>query len=329
MRRAVVYILTLEIVIMLVLPAALVRGCSLAPSRPPAEGVPLVSPVSVRVFVHTSGRVQEMPLEDYVAGVVAAEMPASFGVEALKAQAVAARTYVVKRMRAFGGPGSGEHPGADICTDPGHGQAWISEEQMRQVWGPFNFGRYHRKVQDAVASTSGLVLTYRGAPIDPVYHSTCGGVTEEASEVWKDGAPYLKSVRCDYCRRSPYFAHAVEMQFEEIGTRLGDRAVPVFLKSGKARAEVVATTVTGRVKALRIGETVLKGQDIRSTLGLPSTRFTVQPGKGSLRFALQGKGHGVGMCQYGADGLAREGKTFSQILAHYYSGVEVRRMFVE
>ncbi len=220
-------------------------------------------------------------------------------------------------------------PGADICTDPSHAQAWISGDDMRRVWGVFNFDRHYSKLEEAVTSTAGLVITYGGEPIDPVYHSTSGGPTEDASEVWEDSVPYLKSVPCEYCRHSPYYSHVQEMSIDELGTRLGNRDVPVFLQGGRGRAEVVAVSATGRVKALKLANTVVRGQDIRSVLGLPSTRFSVDLRGRTLKFSIRGKGHGVGMCQYGADGMARQGKSFQEILKYYYTGVEIRKMFEE
>ncbi|MGE5542231.1 MAG: SpoIID/LytB domain-containing protein, partial [Bacillota bacterium] len=152
MRRAFLWILAAEVLVVLILPALLVRGFDLQPrpSRPESKGIP--SAVNVKVLVHSTGRIEEIPLEEYVLGVVAAEMPASFGMEALKAQAVAARTYVAKRMTAFGGPGCPERTGADICTDPNHAQGWISLDEMKRLWGVFDFERYYARLEEAVSS---------------------------------------------------------------------------------------------------------------------------------------------------------------------------------
>lgn len=329
MKRALLCILFVEILVILIIPTLMIRGFNLAPPGPAPSNEGVQGAVNVRVFIHSTGRVEDIPLERYVAGVVAAEMPASFGMEALKAQAVAARTYVVKRMKTFGGPGSPEHPDADICTDPNHSQAWISEDTMRSVWGTANYARYHERIQEAVASTAGLVMTYGGRPVDPLYHSTSGGPTEDASEVWSESVPYLKSVPCDYCRHSPHYSQVVDMSLDELGTRLGNRDVPVFLSSGKGKAEVAALTQSGRVKTLKVAGAVLRGQDARSVLGLPSTRFRCEIRGNTIRFHVSGKGHGVGMCQYGADGLSRQKKSFREILSYYYSGVTIRDMFEE
>ncbi|MCR4397651.1 MAG: SpoIID/LytB domain-containing protein, partial [Firmicutes bacterium] len=238
MKRAALWVLIVELVVMLLVPALIVRGLDLTPrARPPGE-IRLSGPLNVRVLVHSREQVEDIPLERYVVGVVAAEMPAEFAPEALKAQAVAARTYVAKRMRSFGGAGSPEHPEADICTDAAHGQAWMTEDEMRRTWGPLNFGRYLSKIEQAVESTAGLIMTFDGLPVDPVYHSTSGGPTEDAQDVWGNPVPYLRSVPCDFCRHSPYYSHVIEMPLAEMGTRLGDRDVPVFLQSGKGRVEV-------------------------------------------------------------------------------------------
>lgn len=328
MKRAVMLVLVIEVAILLLLPVVISRGIRKTPRglETPREG--LTSPVPVKVLLHKTGRVETMPLEKYVLGVVAAEMPASFALEALKAQAIAARTYAVKRMKTFGGSGCEGNPEADVCTNPDHCQAWISDQEMRSKWGG-DYERNYAKIEEAVASTAGLVLSYQNRPVDPVYHSTCGGRTEDASEVWKDDVPYLKSVECGYCRHSPSYRTTVDISFDELGTRLGDRTVPVFFRQGRAGVEVTSVSPSGRVRALRVANTVIRGQDIRRLLGLPSTSFDVEKRGGSLRFTVRGKGHGVGMCQWGADGMARKGKTFEDILRYYYRGVQIRSMYDE
>ncbi|MEW6522488.1 MAG: stage II sporulation protein D [Bacillota bacterium] len=309
--------------VLIILPAVLVRGLNLAAPR--REQVRLGPAIPIDVFIVAENRIQRMDLEEYVKGVVAAEMPASFQMEALKAQAVIARTYAVLRMRVFGGPGCTHYPGADICTDHTRSQAWKSEAEMRQIWGAFNAGRWWRRIEQAVEDTAGLIVVYQGAPIDPVYHSTCGGATEASGNVWQQHLPYLVSVTCDWCRHSPHYRRTVEIPLSEVAARLG--AVPAA--SPSSLFSVVTTSTTGRVMSVSTPAGLLKGTEFRSLLGLPSTRFTWEVVGTNLRFQVSGHGHGVGLCQYGADGLAKSGRGFLEIISFYYPGVTVRPLFDE
>src|SRR5690606_23147314 len=144
-----------------------------------------------------------VPLETYVRGVVAAETPPTFPLEALKAEAVVARPYAVRRMRVFGGAGCDRHPAADVCTDPGVHQAYAGDEELRRRWGSLRYPAYRQRVEQAVEATRGLILMYDGRPIDAVYHSTSGGRTEAAEHVWGEAVPYLASVPSPYEERSP------------------------------------------------------------------------------------------------------------------------------
>jgi len=148
---------------------------------------------TVNVFITNQNKIQKIDLEEYVKGVVAAEMPAEFEIEALKAQAVTARTYVLSKEIVLGGKGCQLHPGADVCTDSEHCQAWQSEEELRQKWGE-NFDKYYVKISQAVADTEELVLVYNDALIVPAYHAISGGKTENSEDVWQSKIPYLRSV---------------------------------------------------------------------------------------------------------------------------------------
>jgi stage II sporulation protein D len=307
--------------IIIVLPGVLAMG--LGPWVPRRPGPELGMAVPIDVFVVAENRIVRMDLEEYVKGVVAAEMPASFHPEALRAQAVIARTYAVVRMRVFGGPGSLHHPGADICTDHTRTQAWRSEAEMRQFWGVLNAARYWRRIQQAVADTAGLIVLHEGAPIDPVYHSTCGGMTEASGYVWQRHLPYLVSVPCEWCRHSPHYRRTVELSRGEVASRLG--ALPTSSAAGLFA--VATTSPTGRAVSVTTPEGVIRGVEFRQLLGLPSTRFTWEVAGNTIRFHVRGHGHGVGLCQYGADGLARAGRNFTEIITFYYHGVTIRHLF--
>lgn len=273
---------------------------------------------AIRLYLPATGSVHVLPLEEYLIGVVAAEMPARFSPEALKAQAVAARTYAVQRL-ALSRQGKGVHPGADVCNDPGHCQGWLDEAEMRRRWGLVGYWFYRRKVAAAVAATRGLVLTYQGRLIDPVYHAASGGRTEDAQEVWGRSVPYLRSLPSPWEEDSPHDPASVTLPASEVARRLGlawDPQKPFPLR-------VVAYTASGRVKSVLAGGKLFSGPDFRRLLGLNSTYVKWEQRSGDFIFQTRGYGHGVGMSQYGANGLARRGKTFREILAYYYPGTQL------
>ncbi|MGB9804338.1 stage II sporulation protein D [Desulfofundulus sp.] len=283
----------------------------------------------VRLYLHSTGRIIELPLEEYVTGVVAAEMPASFPLEALKAQAVAARTFIVHRLVA-GGVINNDHPGADICDDHTHGQAWISRDEMRRRWGTLRYYEYYYKIKRAVDETRGLVITYKGQLIDPAYHASCGGRgTESASAVWAVDVPYLVGVPCPY-DEDPEPVRTVSLPLARVDRALGVHLEALPVTAGGHGAgnvvEVLERTPTGRPKTVRIGEKKMTAVVVRDLLGLRSTDFTMQLKGDQVEITTRGYGHAVGMCQYGAKGLAEHGYTFDRILKHYYTGVEITRI---
>lgn len=281
----------------------------------------------VRVWLDREARLVRLPLKEYVKGVVAAEMPAAFHPEALKAQAVAARTYAVRRMRSLGGAGCPAHPEADVCTDPAQGQAYATPEELRQRWGPLGYLYYWPRIQEAVEATRGLILTYAGQPIDAVYHSTSGGRTEDAVAVWGRWVPYLVSVPSPYEERSPRLEQTVELSLDELAARLGlDPArVRAAARAGRL-VEGVEASLSGRVLRLRVAGAEMTGAEVRQKLGLNSTLFRWEVRGDKVTFRVRGFGHGVGLSQYGANGLARRGADFRAILQHYYPGAELRRL---
>jgi stage II sporulation protein D len=284
--------------------------------------------IPIRVYLHEQDRIVEMGLEEYVKGVVAAEMPAEFDLEALKAQAVAGRTYAAKQMAVFGGSGLADRPGADVSTDPRQSQAWLSTLQLRERWGPFSFDRYWAKIGQAVEETRGLIVTYNGEPINAVFHSTSGERTAAAKEVWGYEFPYLQSVVCTWDKKSPRYSDSKDYSFAELEQRLGSEAgVVAAAQGGGAVAQVLERTESGRVATARVGSKTFTGFDLRQKLELRSTNFTVEPQGGKIVFKTTGYGHGVGLCQYGANGMAKEGRDFRAILTYYYTGVKIASIY--
>jgi stage II sporulation protein D len=283
---------------------------------------------SIAVYIPEQNKIVKMKLEEYVKGVVAAEMPGEFEMEALKAQAVASRTLAVKSMKRFGGSGLKDHQGADISADYHESQAWISKEELKERWGK-NYDAYWEKVNQAVEQTRGMVLTYNGELIQAVFCSTCGGRTASAKEVWGADIPYLVSVPCTWDQKSPRYSDKKEFTLAEIEQKLGpETGVVAAVNSGRQEvAKLLDTTESGRVAKIRIGSKVFSGIELREKLGLRSTNFSVEMKNDKFVFKTIGYGHGVGMCQYGANGMAKEGKTFRQILAYYYRETVLKNMF--
>lgn len=281
---------------------------------------------TVRLYLHQKDKIKKIPLEEYLIGVVGAEMPAEFPVEALKAQAVAARTYAVKRM-GTGGVANPLHPGADLCDDHCHGQAWLSREELKERWGTLRYYSYFYKVKSAVDDTRGEVLTYQGQLIDPAYHAACGGKTENSEDVWKFQVPYLRSVPCPY-EDDPQSVQTVSISLEQVDQALGTTlaVLPVSTEKTAGSMKVLERTLSGRPKTLAIDGQQFPSVVVRELLGLRSTSFTWKLQDSNITFTTTGYGHGVGMCQYGAKGMAEHGYTYRNILGHYYSGVDITGM---
>ncbi|MBE3580915.1 MAG: stage II sporulation protein D [Thermoanaerobacteraceae bacterium] len=325
MRRYLGLLLMALLVAVILLPALIIKGASIW--RSPVEVK--TEERMVRLYDHVRGEIRALPLEEYVAGVVAGEMPADFEPEALKAQAVAARTYTLKKMEEAREKPDEKHPNADLCSDPTHCQAWVPEEALRQRYGWWRASKYQKKIRQAVEATRDLVLTYQGQLIVPVYHSNSGGRTESAEAVWGYDIPYLQSVPSPWDREAPRFRNTVTWSLAEIDQKLGVNlsAVPTAaLTPPKGQAiKVEEYTPTGRIKTIRIGNKTFKATDLRRLLNLTSTDFTWQVDGDRLTFISVGNGHGVGMSQYGANGMAKEGRNFMDILYHYYPGVKLEK----
>lgn len=275
---------------------------------------------SIRVYLHEEVRTVEMTMEDYLVGALAAEIPASFEGEALRAQAVAARTYAATHMKKYGGAGYRE---ADISTDYRVHQAYIGEDGQRKKWGA-EYETYHAKLRQAVRATAGEVMTYDGKPVRALYHSMCGGRTASAQEVWDTPIPYLVSVECSWDQEAPRYRETRSISFTELAAMLGQEAVAITVSAEGAEAvRVVNRTESGRADLVRIGGQNYAGIDLRNKLGLRSANFSAQATDDGVIFITVGYGHGVGMCQYGAGGMARAGYSYKDILRHYYRGVTI------
>lgn len=267
----------------------------------------------------TDSGVEPMDLNQYLWGVVAAEMPASFEQEALRAQAVAARTYALHKAG-----GAVNHPEADLCTNYACCQAWISRDAARSNWGE-NADAYSEKITDAVAATDGQVILYEGSLITAVFHSSSGAGTQDAVEVWGNDVPYLHSVSSPEGEEVPNYHSEVTLSAQEFKDKFLAAHPEAVLEGEDPAAWIGACVVNdaGSVHSLNIAGITLTGAQARTIFGLRSAAFTVSADNGQVTFSVTGFGHGVGMSQYGANAMAKEGKSYLDILQHYYTGVSV------
>ncbi len=262
-----------------------------------------------------------MSLNEYLIGVVGGEMPASFPLEALKAQAVAARTYAVRRMACYGGEGCGKE-GADICTDSTCCQAYTDPAKLKANFGE-NARRYMDKLAEAVYSTDGEVILYNGSPIEALYHSSAGGRTEDAQNVFSSALPYLVSVSSPGEEGSKYHGEE-EYSPKDFAAAVNKKWPRAKLDRKKlsSQVEIISRYQSGQVEKLRLNKVTVSGKDLRKLLGLNSANFTIDISD-TVLIRTTGYGHGVGMSQYGANELARQGKTWQEILHWYYTDVEL------
>jgi len=300
----------------LVLPGVLLNAAVMRQEEPQEtveqpEELGIHLPVLVR---EKSGAVRKMDMDDYLVGVVLGEMPASFEPEALKAQAVAARTYARKAYST-----GGKHGDGSVCTDPGCCQAYVTEQAYLEGGGTAEGAE---KIRTAVMDTSGFVLTYGGALIEATYFSCSGGSTEDAAAVWGTDYPYLQAVDSPGEEKAAHYQRTVDFTADEF-----QQALNVELE-GEPDTWFHDTSFTqgGGVAAMGIGGQSYTGTQLRSKLGLDSTAFTVEVSGDTITVTTHGYGHRVGMSQYGADAMAVTGSSWREILAHYYPGVEIVRL---
>ena len=264
------------------------------------------------------GAVEQTTMEDYLWSVVAAEMPASFEPEALKAQACAARTYTVRLQNT-----GGKHEGADVCTDSACCQAWLSPADAALKWGA-QAGEYEDKITRAVAETDGVGILYEGAPIEALFFSSAPGKTSDAVAVWGSSVDYLKSVDSPEGDEVPNYRTTVTLTAQEVKDLILAR-YPGTELSGKPEnwLSEVHRSESGAVSSLLVGGVTLTGNQLRGALNLRSPAFTYTCDGEKFTFEVTGYGHGVGMSQYGAETMALAGADYREILAHYYTGTEV------
>jgi len=282
-------------------------------------------PKTISVYRTETSSVDKLPFEEYIKGVVSCEMPSAFHPEALKAQAVAARTYSAAKVinsETSGNPSA--HPSAPLC-DSTHCQVFKTEKELRKIKGESWMKEGYEKICDAVDDTKGQLLYYKGELVQQaLFHSSSGGATENCEDVFTAAVPYLVSVE------SPYEEEATHQDEETFFTvsefaSLVRSAYPStdFGNISSDNIKIKSRSNGNRVDKIQVGSGTLTGRQIREALGLSSANFTINISGDTITFTSNGSGHGVGMSQYGADGMAKEGYSYKKILSHYYSGTEV------
>ncbi len=265
---------------------------------------------------------EKIPMETYLVGVLAAEMPASYEEEALKAQAVAARSYIISKM----GGGNPEHPDAQVCTDPNHCKGWLSEDDAKAKWKKEDKNKYWKKLTNAVKSTRGEYMTYNAEVVEAFFFASSGGKTENSEDVWSSSRPYLRSVESYGEALSESNVSTVTFSHQQFAEKL-DPHLPEPLDPSKSPSiNEPQRTEGGSVRSIKIAGKIFKGTELRNILGLKSANFTITQSNGSITFTVKGYGHGVGMSQMGANYMAKEGHTYKEILSHYYTDIEFSKL---
>jgi stage II sporulation protein D len=276
-------------------------------------------PIEVKVYRTNKKTVETVPLETYIEGVVAAEMPAEFEMEALKAQAMAARTYIVRRLSAK--KFDDVPAGAQVLDTVKH-QAYVDEQQRRELWKE-QFDWKNGRIRQAVQATAGVVLTYQGEPIDATFFSTSNGFTENASEYFEKPVPYLKSVASPWDIQSPSYEKTQVLTVADLEQKLGVR-IAQEASTGGDWYRIVERTTGNRVGKISIGGKAFSGREFRERLGLNSSAFSMELRGGKVYITTKGYGHGVGMSQWGANGMAKAGKNAEQIVKYFYQGISLQ-----
>lgn len=266
-----------------------------------------------------TGEVEQVNLDEYLCNVVSAEMPANYEIEALKAQAIVARTYTIYKIL------NKKHDTADICDDSTCCQAWISKDDRLARWEESQRESNWQKIVSAVNDTKGKVITYDNKPIDAFFHSNSGGVTEVPVNVWGGtGYPYLQSVETS--GEDAYTQYSSEVVFtqEQLINKLKEKYSDISIDfSNSDDIKIMEYTESTRVKTVKFGNHEISGVEARSLLGLRSTNFEISIDDDNIKFSVKGYGHGVGMSQTGADSMAKQGSSAEDIIKHFYTGVEV------
>lgn len=266
--------------------------------------------IIVRVKRENKNKIEKIPLEKYLIGVLAGEMPVSYDIEALKAQAVAARTYTINKIEQNK---TNEYDVVDTTND----QVYKDEQQLKEIWQE-KYNENTQKIKQALKETNGEYLTYEGKPIHAFFFSTSSGKTENCEDVFGESLPYLVSVSSTWDETSPSYQGELKLTKEEFCNKLEIQCDEIKINVEKNKTE--------SIKNITINNKTIKGTDFRFKLGLKSTNFEIEEKDDMIIIKSKGYGHGVGMSQYGAKELAKNGYKYDEILKYYYQGVEFKKI---
>lgn len=279
--------------------------------------------VSIRVYDKRINKILNRSIDELILELVAAHINIDFELEAIKAQTIIVRTGLIRKARTFGGKGCREHDEADICLQE-YCENWMSKEELKEKWGK-DFQKNWEKLLRAENETKYLIITFKNKVIDPQFHYTCGGATENSENVYDSKTIYLRKVLCSHCSNSPYWKNVNELTIDEIEEKLNVRfnnCSPLSRINIEGIIEEIERDEEGRVKQIKVGDRIFKGTEFCRLLGLDSTRFGWKPMV--LKFETRGRGHGLGLCQYGANEMAIEGKKAEEILKYYYTCIDIK-----
>lgn len=277
---------------------------------------------TIKLLHANTGQIEELPIDTYLYNVVSAEMPADYELEALKAQAVVARTYTIYQISNS----KGKHEGADICDSSTCCQAWISKEDRLSKWDENKRESNWEKIVSAVDSTAGKIITYDGKPIDAFFHSNSGGKTEMPVNVWGGAEfPYLQSVETAGEDTYTQYSSSVTVTNTELLNKLKEKHPEVQIDFSKEDSiKILEYTDGGRVKTIKLGNIEISGVEVRTTFGLKSANFQIKIDGENIVFEVKGYGHGVGLSQTGSDSMAKNGANYEEIIKHFYTNVEIQ-----
>lgn len=276
---------------------------------------------TIKLYHSKTDSIEELPIDEYLYGVVSAEMPATYEIEALKAQAIVSRTYTLYQIIN----GKNKHGEAELCDDSKCCQAWISKDDRFAKWKEDVRENNWNKIVTSVKETSGKIIVYDGKPIGAFFHSNSGGKTENVANVWgSNNMPYLQSVETSGEDDYSQYSSEVVLKKEELQDKLKQKYDDISIDfSVEKPIEILEYTESNRVKTIRFGNKNLSGTEARSLLGLKSTMFKFNIDGDNIIFSVIGYGHGVGMSQTGADSMAKNGSNCDEIIKHFYTGVDI------